>query len=155
MTHAAMLLGRVTHAANNCRLAVVLPDGSNGIQTCRDAQQCTGQRRGPKRQRSLQVPPPPAQLMQTTEVKDVATLGIPKYCKRTASQASLHAGRLAKVARAEQARSNAADAAHVQRLVESICSRSSMPAGRLTAEERRRQVLERVRAKAAAAGDRA
>ena len=51
--HAASLLGRVTQAANNCQLAVVLPDGSQQLRACRDAQQHICQRRRASRPKPL------------------------------------------------------------------------------------------------------
>ena len=151
--HAACLLGRVTHAANNCQLEVLLPDGSHGLRTCRDAQQCTGQRRAPKRQRPLEPPHPlAASCVQKVSVQSERDCGNQKTRKRTASQASLHSERMGKVARAEQARSNAAAEAHVQRLVEETSSRLAVPAGRVPASVRLQKVLDRVRARAAAGG---
>ena len=147
VNHAACLLGCVTHAANNCRLEVVLPDGSREQKTCRHAQQHTGQRRKARLLRPPLLPPPPpaADLQPVARGPDA----LPR--KRTAAQAALHAARRAKVARAERARSLAIVEAHVQRLVEEMSSRMVPPAGRLSASARLQGVLERVRARAAAA----
>ena len=148
--HAASLLGQVTHAANNCRIEVAQPDGSFEHRTCRDAQQHTGQRRNARRQRPLPAPSLPVQLLPASagqEPRQHCKEG--RGCKRTATQAALQAGRRAKAARAEKARSAAAAEVHVQRLVEEASSRLTVPAGRLSASERLQRVHERVRARAA------
>ena len=146
--HAASLLGQVTHAANNCKMEVVLPDGSSAQRVCRDAQQHTGQRRSARRLKHLLAPGHPAQLLPEGAGQQLVRQGKEAgACKRTASQASLQASRRAKVARAENARSVAAAEMHVQRLIEETKSRLTVPVGRPTASERLQRVRERVRAR--------
>jgi len=151
--HSAALLGRVTHAANHCQIEVVLADGRRVPQICRDAQQHTGQRRGPKRQRFVQAQPLPAQLPEAMPDAQ-AEVGAWRLNKRQASPASLQATRRAKIARAEQASSDATAEAHVQRLVEEASQRMTVPAGRELASVRMQKLRERVltRAAASAAG---
>jgi hypothetical protein len=147
---AASLLGAVTYAANNCKMEVVLPDGSCEQRICRDAQQHTGQRKGARRQRPLLAPRLPAQLVPACAGQEHRQhCKDREACKRTASQAALQTSRRAKAARAETARSAAAAEVHVQRLVEETRSRLKVPPGRLTASERLQKVRERVQARAA------
>ena len=148
--HSARLLGRVTHAANQCKHEVVMPDGSKAQRTRRDAQSHTGQQRRPGgRREQHRVLAPPVQLLQETP----AVVGSHhERCerKRTASQAALLANSRQKVARAERARSKAADDAHSLRIVGEIGTRLAVPKGRLPAEVRFQNVLQRIRQRAAA-----
>jgi hypothetical protein len=141
--HAACLLGRVTHAANNCKLEVTLPDGSREHRTFRDAQQVTGQRKKARIPRVRQEPPTPSAALLPMDCLDS------QPCKRSATQATLQASHRAKVARTEKARSAAAAEAHVQRVLEETRSRLTVPAGRLPASVRLQGVLDRVRARTA------
>ena len=155
--HAATLLGQVTHAANNCKMEVVQPDGSRVLKVCRDSQQHTHQQRqmGERSRRaSAALMRPPAYGLQAapSDLGGMAAWSCPAGLrKRAASCACPMASRGAKFARLAHARDQAAEAARTQQRVEEIGSRLSVSTSTVPAEVRMRRLLERVRARALSA----
>ena len=158
--HAAALLGRVTHAANNCALEIVQEDGTRVLRTCRDSASKPRQQgavSGAARQPHLQ------QLQQSS----VSSIAVPardlpggSSCshwparKRSHQEACPRGAKRAKVVMAARAQEKAIHEAHAVRLVDAISSQLSSPVGKPSAEERMKLLLERVRARSAAAAAR-
>ena len=137
--HHAMLVGRVTHAANNHEVAIVGPDGSTFTKVVRDAAQAEVARgqRAPRAPAALAPPaapavaPPPRPLWPPSEWPGPSPVPPP----------------LTPVVTAAARRRSAAEAA-LQQIVEERGASLAPPVGRPPAAERlaavRRRVLARL-----------
>ena len=153
--HAAKLLGRVTHAANNCELEMKMPDGTRVLKKCRDAQQHTRHQCSAARTRCRKEPAPPAALPGDEATAGAAAIGAcgawpPGHLqmrKRAADSVDVQASRRAKVARLAMAREKATDDARTLQRIAEIGARLFAPVSRLPADERMQRLRERVRAR--------
>ena len=141
--HAAKLLGCVTHQANNFKDEVVLPSGLRVQQTRRDAQPHTGQRRQAGSRRR-QPQGPPLQVLHEIPVEVSSRI---HECgrKRTIEQVPPQSYKRAKLARAERARSKAAEEAHTQWIVEETGNRLIIPAHRVPTKIWLQNILHRIK----------
>ena len=133
--HAAMLLGRMTHAANNVRTVSMGPDGKPIVHIRRDASQAEQRGGGRERPQSSQpaTPPPPS----STSVPSRECIGpspIPPPLVRAGT------GRC---------RGYSREGAALARRVGEIGATLRPPEGQPTAQERLQAVRDRVRARAA------
>ena len=133
--HAAALLGRVTHAANNCTLNYTLPDGTVVQRICRDAQQPRFTRKRPRENSDSvsSLPALPAPLPQ-------ATMDAPSCAQLTHRSRGV-------VAREEAASRKAEQEWHVRRRVAEIAATCRPSSTRPSGEERLEQLRRRVRAR--------
>ena len=139
--HSAALLGRVTHAANNCIMDCTLPDGNVVQRACRDAQQprFTRKRRKDSTDSAPRPPEPPASL--------------PQVDLSTEEQAQSLRSARATAAKEQAAYCRAQQEWHTKRRIAEIAAASRPPTGRLTGAERLEQLHRRVRARLSSAAE--
>ena len=157
--HSAVLLGEVTHAANNHKIAVTRPDGTQGIKVIRDAQPRDS--RGPGRAARPRDPIPESSSATPADhcVPDRATTlaAAPDQCVPGLAATLVSAGseRVGEKRVTPSTKTVAArEAAKRRRLTEEAATRRRLEsiavaarprdAGKPTAEDRLKGVLERV-----------
>ena len=140
--HAAALLGQVTHAANNCLMECLLPDGTTERRVCRDAQQARSARKR-KRDGGDEEAAVPAHPVSTPDTTDAARNGgplLPRSCQQKRASATRERALLLK---AEQE-------GHIRRRLAEIAAASVPAAGKPSGAERLEQLQRRVRARISA-----
>jgi hypothetical protein len=128
-----MLLGRVTHAANNHMVTVINEKGVTATSARRDATQAT--RTTIRRSASAQPP----------TVRPAATKLTLDNVQPWSASASLRSGRGPSAAATLGARMRSAAEANVFRRVEEVGAALSTPVGRQSATEKLEQLTQRVR----------